>query len=178
MKNCWRGIKRRGAERVAPAQMFGAQHRPVNGSLLCIQPYPCHPHGCPNFGHKPGCPPAAKPICDVLDLHKPVWAIWTVFDFARHLAKMGRSHGEWSERQKANCRYWQATARRALEGAIAEFILAQPEPLGDILILRCPEAHGVNVTATMATLGEKLEWPPCTETYQVALIGYPKEAAK
>jgi len=34
-----------------------------------------------------------------------------------------------------------------------------------------PEAYGVNVTATMAAVGIKLQWPPRDKTYQIALAG-------
>jgi len=33
----------------------------------------------------------------------------------------------------------------------------------------------VDVTATMASLGIKLEWPPVKVAYQVALVGTPKQ---
>lgn len=35
----------------------------------------------------------------------------------------------------------------------------------------CPEAMGVNVTATMKNLGVTLEWPPQKVVYKVAIIG-------
>jgi hypothetical protein len=38
-------------------------------------------------------------------------------------------------------------------------------------VTACPEAMGVVVTETMANVGIKLEWPPKTVTYQVALAG-------
>jgi hypothetical protein len=40
-----------------------------------------------------------------------------------------------------------------------------------IVIERCPEALGLNVTATMRMIGIDLEWPPREFTYQVALAG-------
>jgi hypothetical protein len=33
-----------------------------------------------------------------------------------------------------------------------------------------PEAHGCDVTATMATLGVALEWPPIVMTRHVAIV--------
>jgi len=35
----------------------------------------------------------------------------------------------------------------------------------------CPEAMGINITATMAQAGIMLEWPPESVTYQIALAG-------
>ena len=42
----------------------------------------------------------------------------------------------------------------------------------------CPEAMGVNVTATMKNLGVKLEWPPETVVHKVAIIGVRKTLEK
>ncbi len=170
-KNCWRLIKDRGAARVIP-MLLGHGH--CNGGSLCQGRYPGHPRGCPNFGHKAGCPPAAKPLAEVVDLARPIFAIWTVFDLAARKAELRDLHPTWSDGRCANLRYWQATARRALEGTIAEWVLNSPEPMGDIVVLRTPEAHGVDVTATMRSIGQHLEWPPRTITYQVALVGFPR----
>ena len=41
-------------------------------------------------------------------------------------------------------------------------------------MVTCPEAAGVNVTATMASIDIDLEWPPVTVAYQVALAGIKK----
>ncbi|HUS88307.1 MAG TPA: hypothetical protein VMW91_02880 [Desulfosporosinus sp.] len=40
----------------------------------------------------------------------------------------------------------------------------------------CPEAMGVNVTATMKNLGIELEWPPQNVVHKVAIIGIRKES--
>jgi hypothetical protein len=37
------------------------------------------------------------------------------------------------------------------------------------VVFLVPEAHGLNVTATMKSIGIELEWPPKTVTYQIAL---------
>ena len=39
-------------------------------------------------------------------------------------------------------------------------------------IVYCPEACGINVTETMRLVGEILEWPPQTKTYQIVIAGY------
>lgn len=68
----------------------------------------------------------------------------------------------------------EGTARKQLEMVI-EIALGQfPANRGEPLVLRCPEAHGVDVTTTMLSLGVKLEWPPVTVAYQVALLGVAK----
>lgn len=134
---------------------------------LCYRPYPNHSHGCPNYGKKKGCPPNCAKVTEVLDLSKPTWVIWNVFDFKTHLEKMERLHPDWSDRQKACCLYWQGGARKALKMEIVLFV-AQNYP---VKVVTCPEAMGVNVTATMRSVGQELEWPPKTKAYQVAIAG-------
>jgi hypothetical protein len=135
---------------------------------LCTRPYPGHKRGCPNFNKKKGCPPNTPTIYWELDLDDPIWAIWNVFDFAGHVARMKFVHPEWSDRQLANCLYWQPSARKNLRAEIANFLRTEGKNLH---VLTCPEATGVNVTATMKFLGIDLEWPPKTVAYQVVLAG-------
>ena len=136
---------------------------------LCVQRYPGHPNGCPNFGKKPGCPPKAPLLSDTLDVARPVYAVFNVFDFGGHVERMRRKHPDWSERQLACCLYWQPTARKHLQGLLREFCRGHRA----LRIVGCPEAQGVNVTETMRRAGIELEWPPRTVTYQIALAGTP-----
>lgn len=133
---------------------------------LCVRPYPGHRHGCPNHGRRATCPPRALMIGDLLDLRRPVWVIWNDFAFGAHVERMRRKHPERSERQLACCLYWQGSARKQLEAEIARFL-----ERGSAVIVRCPEACGVNVTATMRKVGVELEWPPRKIARQVALAG-------
>ena len=140
---------------------------------LCPKPYPLHPKGCPNFNKKAGCPPQCLTIEKVLDLSRPVWAVWNVFDFAGHVARMREKQPTWSERQLACCLYWQPKARGCLRAEIRKFI---DEHCG-LTIEACPEACGVNMTATMASIGVALEWPPKTVALQIVLAGSRKQSA-
>lgn len=81
---------------------------------LCVNPYPGHPKGCPNFDKKKGCPPGAALYDQVYDLSKSVYAIINKFDFKAHTDRMRNLHPEWSERQVRCCLYWQKGARREL----------------------------------------------------------------
>ena len=81
---------------------------------------------------------------------------------------MRAKHPDWSERQLACCLYWQGTARKQLRELTDKFIEIHPE----CIIIPVPEAMGVNVTATMKSIGHELEWPPRTVAYQVALAGF------
>jgi len=140
---------------------------------ICYRPYPLHPRGCPNYGKKKTCPPQVPFMRDFIDLTKPVYAIWNVFDFYSHVQRMKNLHPDWSRRQLECCLYWQGTARKRLQEEIISFklsLLNHPFS-GAIAIIACPEAMGVNVTETMKSIGEILEWPPITKTYQVAIAG-------
>ena len=140
---------------------------------LCSRPYPNHPKGCPNFHKRPLCPPRCPFLEDVYDLSKGFWVVWTKFDFAVHRRKMRRKHPDWSQRQIDCCLYWQGTANKMLREEIAD-VMYYLEDQGDWHVSFCPEAMGVNVTATMKNLGIKLEWPPETVVYKVAIIGVKK----
>lgn len=136
--------------------------------MMCRSPYPNHPKGCPNYGKRKTCPPIVKTLEEIFDCSKNFYAIWTTFPFGEHIAKMKQLHPNWSERQLSCCLYWQGTARKNLKQEILKFTQTHSDFL---IITSCPEAMGVNVTATMASIGEELEWPPKTITYQVALAG-------
>lgn len=136
---------------------------------LCRKPYPGHPKGCPNWGKRDSCPPQADLLPNVLDLAAPVYAIWNAFDLASHVARMKEKHPDWSDRQLRCCLYWQGTARAVLRKQIDAFLREHP----GLLVLTCPEACGVDVTATMRRAGIDLEWPPVSLAYQVALVGTP-----
>jgi len=137
---------------------------------LCYRPYYNHPHGCPNYGHRETCPPKVGLIEDILDLKKDVFAIWNIFDFQSHTKNMKQKHPNWSIRQIECCLYWQPRARANLEMNILYFKVEYPKSRKYIFI-RNPEALGVDITATMRSIGIELEWPPRIKTYQVALAG-------
>jgi hypothetical protein len=142
---------------------------------LCRCPYPGHERtkfnsgGCPNFGKVDRCPPRAPVYEETCDLTKPVYAIWTTFDLAAHVEKMRDKHKKWTWRQLVNCLYWQPTARANLRRETERFLQEHP----GYQVETTPEAMGVNVFETMASIGETLERRPETVTYQVALGALP-----
>lgn len=141
---------------------------------LCRQPYPGHPRGCPNYGKKAGCPPRAPLLTETLDSCHRAYVIYNAFPIGQHAHRMKAKHPQWSERQAFCCLYWQPKARKELEEKIAAFRWSHP----GLKIIRCPEAQGVNVTATMKKVGIKLEWPPRILAYQVALAVRAMEGEK
>lgn len=132
---------------------------------ICTRPYYRHPKGCPNYGKKTGCPPAAPYYDQVYDLSQPVFAICNVFNIRAHIVKMRTKHPEWSEYQLRCVLYWQGTARKMLKQHIIGFLKQNK----GYRIEACPEAMGINITETMAQAGIKLEWPPQNIAYQIAL---------
>jgi hypothetical protein len=134
---------------------------------MCVKPYPLHPKGCPKFGLCESCPPAIRFFEDYFDLSQPVYAVWNIFPIGEHVARMRMAHPDWSERQLHCVLYWQAGARKRLESEIAEFLLTHP----GLVVTRCPEAMGLNVTETLAAAGVTLEWPPMQFALQVAVAG-------
>lgn len=146
----------------------------VGVSTLCCRIYPNHPKGCPNFNKKKGCPPTAPSLDKILDLSCPIFAVWNVFPFGEHVEMMRGKHPKWTLRQLENCLYWQPKARKQLRQEVRKFIIEEEmidDPRNPPLTVWCPEAHGVNVTATMEQIGIKLEWPPKEFAIQVVLIG-------
>jgi len=132
---------------------------------LCGRPYYNHPKGCPNLG-KNSCPPLAPLIEDIIYLDG-VYVIYNIFDFRSHCDRMRQRHPEWSLRQIECCLYWQPKARKQLKEEIKKFKKEFP----DYIIVRTPEACGVDLTATMKSIGIELEWPPVSVTYQIVLAG-------
>lgn len=135
---------------------------------LCCRPYPNHPHGCPNFSKKQGCPPKAPMIDKTLDLSKPVLAIYNRFNLGEHIERMRAKHPLWTDRQLRCCLYWQPGARKQLKKRIRNHLQIGMKVVGS------PEAQGVDLTATMRSAGIELEWPPMKWAYQIVLAGVPK----
>jgi hypothetical protein len=86
-----------------------------------------------------------------------------------HAARLGALHPGWSDRQRRCCRYWQGTARNALAQRITAFLATAP----GYAVSRCPEALGLDVTATLRRAGGVIEWPPVNIVRTVALAGVP-----
>lgn len=122
----------------------------------CKIPYPNHPKGCPNYYGKCFCG-GAKPIKMIdtfMDTSQPIYIVYVEFDLAAHVEKMRIKHPTWTERQLRNVLYWQGAQRAKLRRKVTEAIkitgLKAPIPC-------MPEEHGVNVFATCAKSGLKLE---------------------
>ena len=145
-------------------------HAPVR--KLCRKPYPGHPKGCPNFGKRDICPPHAPLFEKYFDINKRFLAVVVHFNIGQHMQRMKEKHPGWSDRQCACCLYWQGGVKKKLRQEIAYNITRRPLFDGYVLAATdCPEAMGVDITATMRQVGIMLEWPPKKIVRKIAFIG-------
>lgn len=135
----------------------------------CLDPYHAHPHGCPNWGHKKGCPPDAPLFLDTYA--KDVYIAAFRFNFGQYLAEKRERHPDWTDRALRNPRHWQAHVRSDFRRFLAEELPNHPEIQGDVLF--SPEAMGVNLFATCQKAGIILEHTPTNFVYNIALIARP-----
>jgi len=119
----------------------------------CLLPYPGHPKGCPNYGKKKTCPPVVPLIDNFIDVDGPIYLVYSEFDLASHAKRMKAIHPEWTDRQCRCVLYWQGTSKKLLKFEIKKAVIET----GLDLFVDKPEAVGVNVYATCALSGLKLE---------------------
>ena len=140
----------------------------------CRLPYDGHPHGCPNFGKKPTCPPRIGLVDNIADLSRESYLIAIRFDLDEHQRKMKTRHPEWTAKQCRNLLYWQGKVRKRLVEEVIVF-LDEHKGMRSTLI---PEAMGVHVLKTARGLGIPVKIVPARYVYKIALIYYPKEKKK
>lgn len=148
-----------------------------NPGELCRLPYSNHPKGCPMFGTRPECPPAAPRIENKYDLSKPCFFIIQPFAIMYHKAKMKQLHKNWTDRQCVNPLYWQNTVRKELKNQVEAFMFQtygidlwseNGIRAGYELI---PEAMGLNVFETALYHGIQIERNPQGLIYKIAFVG-------
>ncbi len=163
-----------------PLEFHAVVVKPVVDSSmrgLCMKSYHAHPQGCPNYGQRDCCPPAAPLFKNAFDTNHDVWALWACFDIGHHRDKQRICHPTWSPRALVNPRHWQGTVRKFLREAVAGWLERKQYGIDghNIAFTTCPEAMGVNVTATMQNVGVELEWPPKETTRMIFLAGVRNE---
>lgn len=128
----------------------------------CTLPYPGHPKGCKNF---PQCPEKYPRFLDIKDTYN--WfAVTEEFDLKKHAKKWKERHPNATEKQCRNLLYWQNGVRKRLYNKVLKCI----NPFNGDIILRIPEACGVDVFKTMEKIGIKLQRNP-DYVIKVMLIG-------
>jgi hypothetical protein len=106
-------------------------------------------------------------LSHAFEMNQPFWLIVNRYPFGEHVEKMRSKHPDWTDRQLSCCLYWQGTARKQLDLLIKEFWVEHP----GARVARCPEAMGLDVTATLKSVGVEIQWPPRDFALQVALAG-------
>lgn len=129
----------------------------------CRLPYPGHPKGCPNF------PKCTEKHPDINALPGRQWfAVTEEFDLKGHAEMMAEKHPNWTDRQCRNLLYWQGGVRKRLyEKTVRDF-----DPFSDVL-LKIPEASGINVFDTMAGIGVHIQRTRPEQIVKVMMIGKP-----
>jgi len=138
---------------------------------MCVWEYTNHKKGCPNYGKKKDCPPYAPMLDQVFDMSRPIYAVYSVYDFHAHVEKMRHKHPGWTDNQLRCVLYWQRTARKVLKERMADFLRLYREK--GYYVTTSPEAMGVDVMNTLKDAGIVLEWPVKENAYQVAFAGVP-----
>lgn len=128
---------------------------------LCLKKYHNHPHGCPNWGLKKGCPPEAKFFPEIFEPKARIISV--KFPFGEYLEEKRIIHPDRTDFALANPRHWQHHLRSVLK----EFCKNKLNP--NDTIFTSPEGMGVNLTSTCLKIGINLEWPPKKFVYQIVL---------
>lgn len=134
----------------------------------CTQPYYNHKRGCPNFGKKEGCPPRSKHITEIYNISSLHMLVMR-FSFGQYIKKKRINHPEWSNRALANQRHWQAHLRSQL---VNQWEIQEKYLYPNFELEMDPEAHGVNVVATLGSYGIQLDW--CVEGENHDLVSFPE----
>lgn len=52
--------------------------------IWCKLPYPNHPHGCPNYGKNPNCPPNTEIMENILTRYNFFYLIYAIFEIEKY----------------------------------------------------------------------------------------------
>ncbi|EKD53368.1 MAG: hypothetical protein ACD_61C00056G0007 [uncultured bacterium] len=133
---------------------------------FCQSPYERHPIGCPNWDHKPGCPPHTKPFLSLYDAE--VYVAIARMDYGTYLSLKKELHPDWTERALRNPRHWQGHLR----SEIKKYLTPEKIPAGYQIVTNA-EAMGINLFETCANAGFVLERDPQNFVCHVNLLVKP-----
>lgn len=121
--------------------------REARDGTWCCLPYPGHPKGCPNF---PRCPNQYRDFMEIQSECSEWYAVVEEYDLKAHAYRMKGMYPWWTSRQCRNPLYWQGKVRARLRRKANP---GYPNRPNDRIIMKIPEACGVNVFETMAQIG-------------------------
>lgn len=136
----------------------------------CKLPYPNHPNGCPMYDTRFSCPPYASKFDELVE--PPYYLVIQEFDLEAQEKRMKERHPEWSKKMCRNCRYWQNSLMKRIIAEAQAYLWKFPQGI----ILKRPEANGVNLFATCRLHGIKLEVNPQKIVKKMVIIGGRKES--
>ena len=137
-------------------------------------PYEGYKDGCPMYGTRPTCPPQTVMFDELID--PPYFLVIQYYDLVSQMKRMKDIHPNWSDKQCANCRYWQKGFDSLIKNEAEEYIKTT---MKDGLILIKPEAYGVNLFATCAHHGIILERKyPLKIVKKMVMLGRNKNSAR
>ncbi len=151
----------REAQVIIPLEEVVVDERARDGTW-CRLPYPGHPDGCP---HYPECIQERPPIGEYEGYEW--YGVVGRIDLKAHAEEMKEAHPDWSESQRRNDKEWQDEMLSELMEEAGVF--ADPSA-GDVVLER-PEGHGVDMWATMAGSGVKLETNDPDIIHKILLVG-------
>jgi len=134
----------------------------------CSLPYPGHPEGCPNF---PECI-QERPHIDEYEGYE--WfGVVRRYDLDAHAEEMRTLHPDWPESELRNDQEWQDELVSELRKEAEAFANLSK---GDVILER-PEGHGVDMWATMAGNGIKLETNSPGIIHKIVIVGKKRAGA-
>ena len=127
-----------------------------NTAEWCLQPYPDHKKGCPNYGKREGCPPLAPLATDLI--RDPYYLVYQKFDLAAQEKRLLEKHPNWSKRQARCCLYWQRGFVKGLLIEAWEFLIQKVYETNECYeCVENPEGAGIDLFKTCEQAGIHLE---------------------
>lgn len=105
---------------------------------------------------------------DIFNVYKPLYLVHSEFNLRSHISRMRELHPDWSEAQLKCVLYWQPRSRKEMMERVKRALTITGSNTWD----SCPEGKGVNVFATAAISGLKLQRTKSIDTCRhITIIG-------
>lgn len=120
--------------------------------------------GCPNFGNV-DCPPNIEHISEAFR-EDSMHLLTVEFPFQEYIDIKKEKHPKWGNRALINQRHWQGHLKSILD----RYWERMRDRYPNHVVIRNPEAMGVNIEETMKKLGIKLQWCEQNEKHEITRI--------